>query len=176
MKDSSIFWRHIQTCTDSNHVTMLPTQLVAFVFYCDDPVLFVLFQSCCFVMLFVLSFFFQVKFGLENDIQSFCFHLRMCLQKQDVPISPSKGYYGHFHCWLSSWVVYSITLDSINLWTTYTHLAGYFVCLYLYWWCIFGGNWFSVFFFFPFCLCLFEFFISGHFCWQHRECRSWQGV
>lgn len=29
------------TCADCNHVTMLPTQLVAFVLYCNNMVLFV---------------------------------------------------------------------------------------------------------------------------------------
>ena len=43
-----------QTCTGCDHVTMLPTQLVAFVLCCDDMVLFVWSEFCfCF---------FQVKF------------------------------------------------------------------------------------------------------------------
>lgn len=41
LKDSYHFWGETSDSTDCNHVTMLPTQLVAFVLYCNDMGLFV---------------------------------------------------------------------------------------------------------------------------------------
>lgn len=95
VKDSYIsFLATHQTCTDCNHVTMLPTQLIALC--CIVLTWFCLFNLSCFLFLFCFALFFSSKVCLKITF-SLCFDLHTCFHIDGMfLVSPLKGNSGIF--------------------------------------------------------------------------------